>query len=309
MSDGQLAVGSLEKVGIRYGSHRVCDGVSMSVQRGAVCALLGRNGTGKTSLLRCVLGLQRPTSGTVRLLDADPWRSRVALMRRVGVVAEHPDAPPRFSAKELSSLCRHMYPRWDADAVDIRLKRYEIPPALPFGRLSRGQQQQVHLALALGHRPELLVLDDPTLGLDPVARDGLIAELVEELADRGTTVLLATQDMATFEGIALTVAILHGGHFALQGELETIKSRFRQVRYRRRESGTGPDGSLPELAGLSCVDVQVREQRVEVVLSDKVDEVIQELNAHPAVESLNSEYMTLEEIFSAVTGHQGGGQA
>jgi ABC-2 type transport system ATP-binding protein len=110
--------------------------------------------------------------------------------------------------------------------VDERLRRFEVPADRPFGRLSKGQKGAVMLSLALGHQPRLLLLDDPTLGLDVVARDAVFREVIGELADRGTTVFVTTHDLGAVEGIADRVAILHGGRLAVDGELEGLKAQW-----------------------------------------------------------------------------------
>ena len=141
-----------------------------NVARGAVYALLGRNGAGKSSLVRSMLGEQKPQSGTATLLGEDVWTHRTALMARVGVVAEEADAPPSMRVDALARFSASLYPRWDRAAFDERLARFSVAPRARFGDLSKGQKKQVSVALALAHEPELLVLDDPTLGLDVVAR-------------------------------------------------------------------------------------------------------------------------------------------
>jgi ABC-2 type transport system ATP-binding protein len=209
---------------VSYGRSRVLQDVTLAVERGAVYALLGRNGSGKSSLLRVLLGQRPPADGRVRLLGEDPWKRRASLMERVGVVPEEPDAPPEMTATQLSSFCGRLYRRWDDRVVRDRLARFAVPMDRPFGRLSKGQRGSVMLALALGHRPELLVLDDPTLGLDVVARDAVFRELIVDLADRGTTVFVTTHDLRAIEGIADHVAILHEGRVVLEGALEAIKA-------------------------------------------------------------------------------------
>ena len=118
-----------------------------------------------------------------------------------------------------------------------RLERVGVPVDRPFGRLSKGQRKQVELALALGHSPALLVLDDPTLGLDPLSRKAFFGELVDELAGRGTSVLLTTHDLDAVEGIADAVAIVRGGRLLVAEPLEALKGRFRRLMLRRDEKG------------------------------------------------------------------------
>jgi ABC-2 type transport system ATP-binding protein len=209
---------------VRYGRVRVLDDVSLSVARGSVYALLGRNGVGKSSLLRCLLGQQKPTAGEARLFGRDAWRFRQSLMERVGYVPEEPDAPPELSARELVLFCARLNVRWDEAAVMRRLERFEVPLRTSFRSLSKGQKGAVMIALALGHDPELLLLDDPTLGLDIVARRAVFGELIDELAERNTTVLVTTHDLAGVEGVADRVGILHANRLVLEGELEALKA-------------------------------------------------------------------------------------
>jgi ABC-2 type transport system ATP-binding protein len=216
---------AVERLTVRYGRQTALDDVSLRVPRGAVYALLGRNGAGKSSLIRCLLGQQRPQGGRTALHGLDSWRHRPRTMLRTGVVPEEPDAPPGMTVPRIVRFCGRLYPSWDATAVEARLRRFEIPLGVPFGRLSKGQKGLVSLALALGHGPELLILDDPTLGLDVAARKSLYEEVVADLADRGTTVLLTTHDLAGVEGIADRVGILRSGRLVLDDTLEALKEQ------------------------------------------------------------------------------------
>jgi ABC-2 type transport system ATP-binding protein len=211
---------------VSYGRTRVLHDLHFSVPRGSVYALLGRNGAGKSSLLRVLLGERPPAKGRVRLLGEDPWARRATLMERVGVVPEQPGASPEMTAAQLSAFCSRLHGRWDGTAVLERLARFEVPTDRPFGKLSKGQKGAVMLSLALGHSPELLLLDDPTLGLDVVARDAVFREVIGELADRGTTVFVTTHDLRAIEGVADRMAILHDGRLVLEGALEAVKAEW-----------------------------------------------------------------------------------
>ncbi len=172
------AVLSIEGLTVRYDGLDVLDGVSLAVAPGSVVALLGRNGVGKTSLVRCALGMQRPQAGRATLFGEDVWPHRARLLQRVGVVPEEPDAPPEMTAREVLAFCGALYSAWDGEAALGRLRRFEVPLDTAFGRLSKGQKGAVMLAVALAPSPDLLVLDDPTLGLDVVARRALYDELI-----------------------------------------------------------------------------------------------------------------------------------
>lgn len=286
-------VARLDEVSVRYGRTTALDRVSMSVESGSVYALLGRNGAGKSSLVRVLLGLQRASGGHATLFGEDSWSKRAALMKRVAVVPEEPDAPQDMTAGEIVRFCARISERWDDAAARARLERFGVPQATAFGRLSKGQRKQVSLAIALATSPELLVLDDPTLGLDVVAKTSLFEELVSELADRGTTVLVTTHDLAQVEGVATRVGVLAGGRMALDEEMEALKSRFRRIRVAQARPGI--EEALAPLraigtkrwgAGLEAVVGAFDEERAAAIAHDGVD-------VSP---------MSLEEIFLAVAG-------
>jgi ABC-2 type transport system ATP-binding protein len=209
-----------------YGRQRVLEDVSLRMERGQVFALLGRNGTGKSTLVRCLLGVQPVERGTLRVLGEDPWKARRLLLRHVGVVPEVPDVPPELKVRQVLRFCAAVHDGWDGGGVRERLERARVPLQGRFEQLSRGQKSAVMLALATGHAPKLLILDDPTLGLDPVARNEVFEELIGELADRGTSVFITTHDLSGVEGIADRVAILQEGRLAVNEELESLKSRW-----------------------------------------------------------------------------------
>src|SRR5262249_36216454 len=158
---------------------------SLSVAPGFVYALLGRNGAGKSSLVRTLLGQQKAERGHIAIFGEDVWSHRATLMERVGIVPEEADAPPEMKVDALARFWSSLYTRWSATTFDDRIRRFAIDRNTKFGELSKGQKKQVSLALALATSPELLILDDPTLGLDVVARKSLFEEVIGEMADRG----------------------------------------------------------------------------------------------------------------------------
>jgi ABC-2 type transport system ATP-binding protein len=214
---------------VAYGSKLALAGVTLEVPAGSVYALLGRNGAGKSTLVRNLLGFERAQGGWARLFGLDAWRQRTRTMARVGFVPESPMVPPGMTVQEASRFCARLSPGWDQPGLDARLGRLGLDSRLPFSNLSRGQKTQVALALALGSQPELLILDDPTLGLDPVARRDLFREILEDLGERGTTVFLTTHDLAGVETVADRVGILHEGHLLVDEAMENLKDRYRKI--------------------------------------------------------------------------------
>jgi ABC-2 type transport system ATP-binding protein len=297
---------SVESLTLRYGHKIACDGVSLSVARGAVYALLGRNGAGKSSLVQCVLGQRKPDSGRALLFGEDAWRTRARAMARTGVVPEEPDAPPAMTREELVDFCRRLYPSWDSAGTRARLDRFGVPAGVPFGKLSKGQKGMLLLSLALAPSPELLVLDDPTLGLDPVARKALFEEIVVELADRGSTVFLTTHDLTGIEGLATRVGILKDGRVVLDEDLETLKGRFRRIRYGNRLTETREVFGT-ELDAFEAVKVKVRGWGIDAVVSNYDAAAFERLRQTDGVEDASTSAMSLEEIFLAVAGETRGG--
>lgn len=283
----------IRDLGVRYGRTQALHQVSLSVEAGQVYALLGRNGSGKTSLVRCLLGHQKPETGGVDLFGEGVWHHRAALMHRVGVVAEEPDAPPAMTARQLVRFCAGLYPAWDGAATDARLGRFQIPLDTPFGKLSRGQKAQLSLALALGPSPRLLVLDDPTLGLDPVARREVYDELLGDLAERGTTVVITTHDLAGIEGIADRVGILHQGWLLVDAPVEDLKARWRKVTW-------APAGALAQAALAPYAPLRLREGSLggEAVVALKDPDRLRA--AGPP--GLEVHALSLEELFVALVG-------
>ena len=219
------------------------------------------------------------------------WRERAAILSEVGVVPEEPDMPPAMSSRQISRFCSRLYPSWDRAGVEARLKRFGIPAETPFGRLSKGQKAQVSMALALASSPRLLVLDDPTLGLDAVARKAVFEELIGELADRGTTVFITSHDLAGVERIADRVAVLRRGKLVLDEEMETLKHRFRRLSFPATERE-------PRLEALAPVAVASSGWGVEAVVSNYDEDHLEDSGKEgPEVSAL-----TLEEIFIALTG-------
>lgn len=287
-----------ERVSVRYGRRTVVDDVTLGVAAGTVYALLGRNGAGKSSLVRCLTGQLLPASGRVNLLGQDVWRHRARLMDRVGVVPEDADAPPESRVGDLARFSAKVYSRWTQKAFDDRIARFGIAPSQRFGDLSKGQKKQVTLALVLATSPDVIILDDPTLGLDVVARKSLFEEVIQDMADRGITVFLTTHDLAPVEMFADRVGILREGRLVLDEEVETLKSRFRRIRF----------ASQPvALSKASLIASAVRQwgNGTEAIVSNYDDLAFERFRAEANV-SADVSVMTLEEIFLAVAGENEG---
>lgn len=296
MSPGESAI-RIDGLTVRYGKTTAVENASFTVPRGSVYALLGRNGSGKSSLVRCATGLQKADAGSVTIFGEDAWRHRARLMNRVGIVSEEADAPPAMQVEQIAGFCSRLHGNWDAAAFNSRLSRFRLDPAARFGNLSKGQKKQVMLAVALASAPEIIILDDPTLGLDVVARKSLFDEVISELADRGITVFITTHELASIEAIADRVAILRDGRLMLEEEMETLKTRFRRIRF----------ASAPvALSSGNLVAASVRQwgSGTEAVVSNYDEIAFERFRSTGGIGHAETVPVSLEEIFIAVAGEE-----
>jgi ABC-type multidrug transport system, ATPase component len=295
MTDTAIQISDLT---VRYGRTLAVDSAALSVVRGAVYALVGRNGAGKSSLVRCLLGQQKPQRGSVTLFGEDAWSRRPALMQRIGIVTEDADAPPEMSVAAIARFCARLYDKWDQASVDARLRTFGVPLTSRFGSLSKGQKKQVALALALAISPELLVLDDPTLGLDVVARKSLFEEVIGDLADRGTTIFITTHDLAGVETFADRVGMMENGRLVLDEDVDALKSRFRRIRFAAKPVAL-------DTAVLRPTIVRSWGGGAEAIVSNYDDIAFERMRSASNIGAAEVEAMSLEEIFIAIAGNNG----
>lgn len=217
----------------------VLNGLDWQLLPGQVVGLLGRNGAGKTTLLEALLGLREPQAGTVKLFGQDVHQLDDAARARIGYVPQHSDLFESFTPAQLLAYFKSFYPRWNEARVEGLMSRWDIARDKPIRKLSGGQQQRLSIIRALAHEPDLLVLDEPVASLDPVGRRDFLRELVEQVLDRGTTVVFSTHILSDLERVAFNLAFLSGGRIALQAPLDELLEQVRAF-----------TGTVTELAGL-----------------------------------------------------------
>jgi len=190
MSESVIHVSELTR---RFGAKTALASVSLSMPRGAVYGLVGANGAGKTTLIKHILGLLRAESGSVRVFGIDPVADPVAVLSRIGYLSEENDLPAWMRVDELIRYSRAFYPAWD-DAYAEELRRaFALDGTAKIKSLSRGQKARAGLLIALAHRPELLVLDEPSSGLDPIVRRDILGAILRTIAHEGRTVIAISQ--------------------------------------------------------------------------------------------------------------------
>jgi ABC-2 type transport system ATP-binding protein len=302
-TDAELLV--VDHLDVRYGRVTAVDDLSFNVERGQVYALLGRNGAGKSSAISCLVGQRKAASGSCRLFGMDTWRARRHVMARVGLVPETPDIPPGATARELGRFLGRIRPVWNAEDYEERLERVGVPRRLPAQNLSKGQRRQLALAAALAAEPEVLILDDPTLGLDAVVRRTLLEELVGELADRGTTILVTTHDLMGIEGIADRVGIMQKGRLVYDETMDGLKTRFRRLRCVRGATTT-TDEVERALAALEPAEARLVGAGVDAVIGRADHAAVTDFMNRIGADELEIEPLSLEEIFVALCGDEEG---
>ena len=212
----------LERVRFAYGKTPVLRELSLTVPPGQTTVLLGRNGAGKSTLLRLAMGLLRPDHGSVRVLGLDPVKDAREVQTRVGYLADRPDAWPWMRYGDLCRFLAAHHPRWAASRAKAWAARLEVPLDRRFRAMSRGEGMKAMLAAALAPDPDLLLLDEPFGGLDPVVRDEVVRALVGALGERRRTVLAATHELDLAARRGDRVAILVGSAIREEGAMNDV---------------------------------------------------------------------------------------
>jgi ABC-2 type transport system ATP-binding protein len=213
----------------RFGATTALDSVTVSVTRGAVHGLVGANGAGKTTLIKHILGLLRAEGGSVRVFGLDPVADPVGVLSRIGYLSEENDLPGWMTVGELVRYSRALYPGWD-DAYGEELRQtFALDATAKIKTLSKGQKARTGLLVALAYRPELLVLDEPSSGLDPIVRRDILAAVIRTIAHEGRTVLFSSHLLDEVEQVADHVTMIRAGRIVLSAPLEDIKRAHRTL--------------------------------------------------------------------------------
>ncbi|PYQ10254.1 MAG: ABC transporter ATP-binding protein [Acidobacteria bacterium] len=220
----------MERFTKHYGDRTAVEELSLQVPAGSVFGFLGQNGAGKTTTIRALLNLIRPTSGRLSVVGLDSVSDSVALRRRVGYLPEQPEYYPWMSVDEILRFNASFYPSWDRDLEKRLVDQLGLPRERKLRELSRGMQAKVGLVLSLGSRPDVLILDDPTSGLDAVVRREFLEAMIANVHAEGGTVFFSTQLLHEVERVADEVAVLHEGRLRLRSNLEELKATYKRLR-------------------------------------------------------------------------------
>lgn len=223
-SGGKVAVSSLD----------------LGIPQGTVYGLLGRNGSGKSTAIRLLLGLLKADSGSARILGRDMWQATRPLRSRVGYVSQHPQLPGWMTVRDLGRYISHLYDSWNQSFFEAAAGRWDLSLTQPVGRMSAGEQRKAAAVLAMAPQPEVLLLDEPTAGLDSIAKREFVNLLIEVLADRpSTTIVLSTHDTGDLGRLANQVGVMDRGRLVLSHEVDELQQTMRKVQL------IFPDGQVP----------------------------------------------------------------
>ena len=239
----------------KFGTKLALNEVSLSVKRGRVFGLVGANGAGKTTLIKHLLGRLKAESGSVRVFGFDPVADPVAVLSRIGYLSENRDLPAWMRVDELLRYTEAFYPKWDMAYAEGLREQFGLDPRAKIKNLSRGENAKAGLLLALAFRPELLLLDEPSSGLDPVVRRDILEAIIRTVAEEGRTVLFSSHLLEEVDRVADELAVMFDGRVVLAGELDHVKANHHRLVFRFE----APSAAAPQLAGVLSLTGSGRE--------------------------------------------------
>jgi ABC-2 type transport system ATP-binding protein len=285
----------IETVGLEkhYKNVVALDGLSLAVPAGTIYGLLGQNGAGKTTAIKILMGLARPSGGGANVfgLPADQSAASVAIRQRTGFVNDERDLFDSITVAQMMAFTASFFPKWRADLASRYLRGFDLPESRPVKALSRGARTKLALLLALCRGAELLVLDEATSGLDPVAAEEVLQVLVGHVANEGATVFFSSHHIAEIEQIADHVAIIDRGRNVLAGALDDLRDAYRRIEIVF-------DGDAPALQFRSpgVARVERKGRVLSVLASTGTEQILAEARAQGSVSS-EARAVTLRELF------------
>jgi len=282
-----------EKVTRRFRGTVALDAVDLAVPQGTIVGLIGRNGAGKTTALRLALGTLWPDAGRIRTLGLDPAAQGRDVRTRAALLSEESTLYPWMKVAEIVRFGAALHPRWDATLAARLMQDLELDATKRIRTLSRGTRAKVALVLAVASRPELLLLDDPTAGLDPLVRREVLDGILDAVSAEGGSVVYASHLVHDVERVADRIVVLDGGRIRIEGDLDDLKARIRRAR-------AVVDGAMPSLDVIpGAIDV-VRDGRVLAVTADATHDSLEASLRRLGAREIVIEPLPLEEILVAL---------
>ena len=270
----------IESLTVNYGASQILNGLSLEVPVGSIFGFLGANGAGKTTTIKTLLGFRPPTSGSAHVLGYDVVSQQREICMHVGYVSEANSLYDFLNISQLCDLSRDMHRHWNQGTVDRYLQLFELPLNKRVKHFSKGMKSQLALCLALGNDPDLLILDEPTTGLDPVARQVFLTTLVRDVAAADKTIFFSSHILSEVEAIADQVAVLHHGSIVLNDELDHLREMQKILRLTYMEHPPAEEMTvLRRLPGVRQLEQEGRTMRLRI--EGDVDEITRTIQARP----------------------------
>ena len=268
-------------------------GLDIRVPLGSIYGFLGRNGAGKTTTIKTLMGILKPDRGSVSVLGIplSSAKNGVRIRERVGFVTEDKQLYPYMTVKQVIQFTRHFFPRWRHDLERIYLSKFDLPPHKKIPDLSKGMRSKLMLLLAVARGAELLILDEPTDGLDPAAVEELLRELVSLSAAEGTTIFFSSHQLHEVEQIADQITIMEHGRSVISGTIDDLKGRYQRLHI------TFPETPIHPIRWLEGVERVTQDGRtVSLLASRNTSALLQQARSFPGTD-VQVAPVTLKEIF------------
>jgi len=276
----------------RYGEKVALSGIDFTAGCGSVVGIVGENGAGKTTLIKHLLGLLKAQSGTVRVFGLDPVAQPERVLGRIGYLSEEPELPPWMTVAELMSYTRAFHSGWDQAYADELIDAFGIDRHRKTKTLSKGQRARVGLVAAQAHRPDLLLLDEPSSGLDPIVRRDILAAIIRSVGREGRSVVFSSHLLNEVEAVCDRVVMISRGRVVLSDELEEIRRGHHRLTFASSEA-------KPELPGL--LQTKHEDGGWVAIVEGEAAEVVARARA-AGLELGERATPSLEEIFVARSG-------
>ena len=287
---GDLSI-EMDNVTKTFGDKTVVDNLSLRIPRGTAFGFIGPNGAGKTTTIKMLMGLLPTDTGAVKVLDIDVNSRPDAVSRRVGYVPEQHFIYRWMRVKEVLRFCRSFYPTWNDKQCEYLLDLFALPEDKKVKALSRGMTVKLALLLAVVHEPELLILDEPTTGLDPIAREEFLDGVLRTVCDQQRTILFSSHTLSDIQRLADSVGIIYAGKLVVHRAVDDLLSSTKRIR------AILNDGRLPANPPSGTIWQHLRRREWLITVSDFSDDTVPSLCESNPVGGVDVIDIGLEDIF------------